>query len=46
VIEKCDEIDRIDVTTNVHMKVSCVRLFGVTIENHIKCTDVIENEQI
>jgi hypothetical protein len=32
--------------TDVHVEVSRGRGFGVTIENHAKCSGTIENDQI
>jgi hypothetical protein len=44
--KKCGRTAQIDVSANVHVKVSHVRWFDVTVENHAKCTDMTEMGQI
>jgi hypothetical protein len=46
ITKKCSGAEQIDVIVDVHIKVSRVRVLGVTVENHVKYTDATEKYQI
>jgi hypothetical protein len=44
--ERCGGTGQIDVAADVHVEPSHAKGFDATVENHAKCTDAIEKDQI